>query len=314
MTSLRNVKVKVSGTQQELGNAFLAAIPLLAQKNLVQELYQIDKFYLHPDSETRAKLREEEDLTLGEKTKKLIIYKRPNKEIRTSEVLIENVDEKETKLKELFKKHGLAEEVVWTVEKHRTVLLLRRAFCNTKTTQLTRFHFDVVQYLGKFIELEVTLDHDEPEENGKQEIEQLLVELKLSENTRVEGAYVNYLPIRCRNRLSEDPIMVAGNVMYQYGSDGKFLPCSPLKYYVDQTTEKSATQATTEMTEKELGKSAFQLYFDDFCEKHSYQMIGLEYPDRWYLLNHKWQRLTKNEYEKWMQKAKVQNEKKNSNA
>lgn len=69
------------------------------------------------------------------------------------------------------------------VIKQRTVYLLGR----------TRVHLDVVDGLGDFLELEVVLDQDEPNQAGEQEALAILASLNIAESQLESPAYLDLL-------------------------------------------------------------------------------------------------------------------------
>ncbi|MFA5982598.1 MAG: class IV adenylate cyclase [Methylococcaceae bacterium] len=72
---------------------------------------------------------------------------------------------------------------VGRVRKQRTLLIVGR----------TRMHFDRVEELGSFLELEVVLLDDEPLENGVNEAHLLMHKLGICEADLIEQAYVDLL-------------------------------------------------------------------------------------------------------------------------
>ncbi len=69
------------------------------------------------------------------------------------------------------------------VKKRRTLLMSGR----------TRLHFDQVEGLGDFIELEVVLRDEEHLEEGEQEAQTLMHELTIQDTDLIETAYVDLL-------------------------------------------------------------------------------------------------------------------------
>jgi len=57
----------------------------------------------------------------------------------------------------------------------------------------TRLHFDRVEGLGNFIELEVVLDTNDSIENGEAEAEFLMQKLNIQKDDLVDVAYVDLL-------------------------------------------------------------------------------------------------------------------------
>jgi predicted adenylyl cyclase CyaB len=73
--------------------------------------------------------------------------------------------------------------IIGVVRKHRIVRLVGR----------TRVHLDEVEGLGRFIELEVVLEGDEPMEQGVAEAHDLMAALGIREDQLVPHAYVDLL-------------------------------------------------------------------------------------------------------------------------
>ena len=71
-----------------------------------------------------------------------------------------------------------------TVRKKRTVLLVGQ----------TRVHFDEVEGLGRFIELEVCMKSGQTEQEGEEIARRLMAELAIEAPSLLEGAYVEMLP------------------------------------------------------------------------------------------------------------------------
>jgi adenylate cyclase class IV len=57
----------------------------------------------------------------------------------------------------------------------------------------TRIHFDEVEGLGRFVELEVVLAAGQPEEEGRRIAESLMKELGISKSDLIDCAYVDML-------------------------------------------------------------------------------------------------------------------------
>jgi hypothetical protein len=74
--------------------------------------------------------------------------------------------------------------IIGVVRKHRTVHVVGR----------TRVHLDEVEGLGRFLELEVVLDTDQPVEQGLPEARRLMAALGIQEDQLVPQAYVDLLP------------------------------------------------------------------------------------------------------------------------
>lgn len=135
---------------------------------------QQDTFFLVPCG--RLKLRE-----FGDGTAELIQYHRPNVPgPKQSSYVRSGVAEP------LSLKAALANAlgVGATVTKTRSVFLIGQ----------TRIHFDEVDGLGQFIELEVVLAPEQPKFEGVDIAESLMAKLGIDESHLLPGAYVDLFP------------------------------------------------------------------------------------------------------------------------
>jgi predicted adenylyl cyclase CyaB len=139
----------------------------------VQHLIQEDTFFEVPYG--RLKLRE-----FGDGTAELIQYERPDT-LEPSECrYIRHATDDPASLKETLTR-SLGIRAV--VNKKRTVYLVGQ----------TRIHFDEVEDLGKFIELEVMLRQGENAESGAAIAEDLMIKLRIGKIDLIESAYVDLL-------------------------------------------------------------------------------------------------------------------------
>jgi predicted adenylyl cyclase CyaB len=139
----------------------------------VQHLVQEDTFFHVPSG--RLKLRE-----FGDGTAELIQYERPDS-IEPSECryIRHATDDPESLKETLTRSLGIRA----VVNKKRTVYLVGQ----------TRIHFDEVEDLGKFIELEVVLIQGENAESGAAIAEDLMIKLGIGKTDLIESAYVDLL-------------------------------------------------------------------------------------------------------------------------
>jgi predicted adenylyl cyclase CyaB len=136
-------------------------------------LWQEDTFFHTPTG--RLKLRMFKDGS-GE----LIAYRRPDVSgPKTSDYTILPLDDVAATRATMTQLLG----VLAVVRKARCVLMCGQ----------TRIHFDKVDDLGAFIELEVVLDDDETEDHGAEIARGLMAKLDIDDADLVEGAYVDLL-------------------------------------------------------------------------------------------------------------------------
>lgn len=116
----------------------------------------------------------------GDGKGELIFYQRPKeKDPKVSEYQIWPIEEPGMLLAILAAGLGRTR----TVGKDRTVLHCGR----------TRIHFDNVDNLGQFIELEVVLEPGQPEQEGIKIANDLMSKLGIQPEDLIEGAYVDML-------------------------------------------------------------------------------------------------------------------------
>ncbi|HVI11149.1 MAG TPA: class IV adenylate cyclase [Candidatus Binatia bacterium] len=141
------------------------------------QLIQQEDFFF-PCADARLKLR-----VLGEGSGELIRYNRPDGSgMRTSQYLIARTPDPRTLLEILTKTLGLS----GVVKKERTLYLIGQ----------TRVHFDRVEGLGDFLELEVVMRVEQPEEDGRAVAESLIFTLGIQTNDLIGGAYVDLLAVK----------------------------------------------------------------------------------------------------------------------
>jgi len=138
-----------------------------------ETIHQEDVFFAVPEG--RLKLRRFPD-GRGE----LIFYERPDRPgPKTSAYRIAPVERADPLRETLSRALG----AVGVVRKARTLFLAGR----------TRIHFDSVENLGDFIELEVVLRPGESEEEGRRTARELMERLLIDPEDLIEGAYVDRL-------------------------------------------------------------------------------------------------------------------------
>ena len=126
----------------------------------------------------RLKLR-----VLGDGTGQLIHYHRPDEAgSKTSDYVIAPCADPDSIRDALARACG----VIGRVRKRRWLVMSGR----------TRIHFDEVEGLGAFIELEVVLADGEPPESGAAEAQTLLARLGIADADLVCGAYLDLLAQR----------------------------------------------------------------------------------------------------------------------
>lgn len=142
----------------------------------VQHLIQEDTFFNVPSG--RLKLRE-----FGDGTAELIQYERANTAGPAECRYIRHATDDPATLKETLTR-SLGIRAV--VRKKRTVYLVGQI----------RIHFDEVDDLGRFIELEVVLREGEEAESGAAIAEDLMKKLEIDKGDLIEHAYVDLLEER----------------------------------------------------------------------------------------------------------------------
>jgi predicted adenylyl cyclase CyaB len=165
----RNVEIKAAVPDFARATAALTALSPEPGASLIQE----DTFFRCATG--RLKLRR-----FSAASGELIHYQRPDETgPKTSEYTIVRTAEPD-RLRGLL---AAACGIIGVVRKHRIVRLVGR----------TRVHLDEVEGLGRFIELEVVLEGDEPMEQGVAEAHDLMAALGIREDQLVPHAYVDLL-------------------------------------------------------------------------------------------------------------------------
>jgi len=138
-----------------------------------QTLIQVDTFFNVESG--RLKLREFPDAPA-----QLIHYNRNNVSgPKLSDYQISETHDGAGLKSILEKSYGIRE----VVEKQRLLFFVGR----------TRLHFDTVERLGRFIELEVVLGEEESVEGGKHEAQSLMNKLSIEPQHLIDMAYVDLL-------------------------------------------------------------------------------------------------------------------------
>lgn len=134
-------------------------------------IFQEDIFYRIEKG--RLKLR-----IFSQNAGELIYYERPdNRGPKTSHYFISKTDDP-TQLNQTLK-HALG--IRGIVRKKRTLFLSGQ----------TRIHFDEVEGLGIYMELEVVLKEGQPFEDGERIAGDLMKDLQIDEADLIEGAYID---------------------------------------------------------------------------------------------------------------------------
>ena len=133
---------------------------------------QVDTFF--NTDKGRLKLREASTKSA------LIYYDRPDTvDPSPSDIAISFIDEPDTLKDVLSKSLGIRR----IVKKERTLYLYGQ----------TRIHLDKVEGLGNFLELEVVLEENQSEEDGKQIAQDILNKLNINDSDLLDKAYVDLL-------------------------------------------------------------------------------------------------------------------------
>ena len=149
-------------------------------------LLQEDYYYENPKS-GRLKLRStlegnlenSECLVLDNHKYEVIYYERPNSEVsKLSTYEIRVPPDRETAMKLV----GNAKKI-GHVSKQREVI-----FIGT-----TRVHFDRVEELGRFVEIEVVLSEDDSEDKGREIMNDLIEKLHLKADETVKCSYIDLI-------------------------------------------------------------------------------------------------------------------------
>lgn len=144
-------------------------------------ILQDDTFFIAAHG--RLKLR-----VLGDGTGQIIQYHRADEAgPKTSDYVIAPCDQPDLLREALSRACG----VLGRVRKRRWLVMAGR----------TRLHFDEVEGLGSFIEIEVVLADDEPERAGMVEAQTLLARMRIAESNLLTGAYLDL--IAATGRLSD---------------------------------------------------------------------------------------------------------------
>lgn len=171
----RNIEIKARLSSEAAQDIRKRA---LARSSLAPEVvYQRDTFYSVPSG--RLKLREFKDGTA-----ELIAYERPDRAgpKHSSYVLSPCADPKSLHAA-LARSIGIR----GVVEKHRQVIHVGQ----------TRVHLDEVVGLGSFLELEVVLREDQSPEEGKAIAAELMAAFEVTEESLIDGAYIDLLEGVC---------------------------------------------------------------------------------------------------------------------
>lgn len=165
----RNVEVKARAVDFPQQQKIASTLANTQAKTLIQE----DTFF-HVE-QGRLKLREFPDAP-----SQLIFYRRDSVDgPKLSEYYISESHDGEGLKSVLEKAYGIRH----VVKKTRTLYLTGR----------TRIHFDKVEDLGDFIELEVVLTEEEPISDGESEAEQIMKQLGIHKEHLIDVAYVDLL-------------------------------------------------------------------------------------------------------------------------
>ncbi|MBL4673935.1 MAG: class IV adenylate cyclase [Arenicella sp.] len=169
----QNIEIKARATnvasQLKLGEQ-------ISDKTLVT-LVQSDTFFNVVDG--RLKLREFSDAFSDAKAQ-LIFYRRVDTSgPKLSEYHITETDDAAGLKSVLQKAYGIRQ----VVNKVRSLYMVGR----------TRLHFDAVENLGDFIELEVVLDEHDSVQGGEAEAEALMRKLNIQASDLIDVAYVDLL-------------------------------------------------------------------------------------------------------------------------
>lgn len=164
-----NVEIKAKARdfarQRQLASAIATAAPVV--------LLQHDTFYSAATG--RLKLRR-----FADGKAELIQYSRPDTtETKTSSYVVVPVSDPAAMHECLLQALGVRSDV----RKRRTLVMAGR----------TRIHFDEVEGLGEFIELEVVLAEGEDPAAGHLEAQQIMRQLDIREQDLIRGAYADLL-------------------------------------------------------------------------------------------------------------------------
>ena len=170
----RNIEIKAAASD------FVAQVSLGAQLSdqALVTLIQEDTFF--NVAEGRLKLREFPDAKAM-----LIFYHRVDTQAaKLSDYHITETDDPAGLKNALAKAYGIRR----VVKKVRSLYMVGR----------TRLHFDEVEGLGEFIELEVVLDSDDTIDGGQAEASSLMRRLNIQASDLIDVAYVDLLEQKTR--------------------------------------------------------------------------------------------------------------------
>lgn len=167
MASNIEIKARASAFEQQ---QITAATLANCTADLIE---QRDTFY--KVSEGRLKLRR-----FADDTAELIYYRRDDSSGPSlSEYTISKSLEPDSLHKILAQAYGVSAQV----NKQRYLYLVGR----------TRLHFDAVESLGQFIELEVVLNPGDSLEEGQREAEKLMLDLGIEQDDLIDVAYADLI-------------------------------------------------------------------------------------------------------------------------
>ena len=177
---MRNVEIKAFVRNPK---DFLQRVESIARKNAV--FRQVDYFFNIPDQNKggRFKLRiqrDQGDEETAEGPGQLIYYERPDQAgPKLSNYVIYKTEDPVTLISTLEMALGLAGKV----QKTRTLYMYGQ----------TRIHYDEVNGLGRFMELEVVLYNNQTLEEGQEIANDLMKQLGIGQGDLAEGAYFDLL-------------------------------------------------------------------------------------------------------------------------
>jgi predicted adenylyl cyclase CyaB len=171
--SCRNVEIKA-----ELSSANYDRVRDIANSKCdsFQNIIQKDIFYAHPTS--RLKLR-----TFDKERAEIIFYDRSDSEEpkESSYDKVSIAGESNVRASQHIFSNTFA--IVGVVQTFRTVFVYEN----------TRIHFDYVEDLGFYLELEAILEEHEDVASGKKRIAKIMKEFGIEESWLVSGAYIDLL-------------------------------------------------------------------------------------------------------------------------
>lgn len=181
---MRNVEIKAFVKDPK---GFLSKVESIAKKT--DAFQQVDYFFNVPKERGRLKLRiqspsagsgaTESNPMVPEKGQ-LIFYNRNDQSgPKLSNYIIYETKEPMV----LISTMDMAIGVTGKVQKHRTLYMYGQ----------TRIHYDQVNDLGRFMELEVVLKEDQTAEQGQEIAKAIMEQLGVQQSDLVEGAYFDLL-------------------------------------------------------------------------------------------------------------------------